>query len=155
MAILRVEPAEPGHIAPLAAGMRAADRAEIWASHRHTPDAGLAASLAASALAWAGLADDEPFCLFGVAPAGSLLGGLGVPWLLGTDALPRHATGFLRFCPHYVAAMLAPFGRLANFVDARNRLSIRWLAWLGFTLHPAIPFGPDGLPFHPFEMRAA
>ena len=39
-----------------------------------------------------------------------------------------------------------------NYVDARHTDAIRWLKWLGFTLHPATPYGPFDLPFHKFTM---
>jgi hypothetical protein len=30
---------------------------------------------------------------------------------------------------------------------------VRWLRRIGFTLHPAEPLGPLGVPFHRFEME--
>lgn len=150
--VVEIVPAEAGHIRPVAAAMRQADRDEVWASARSTPLRALKRSLAISPLAWAGLLDGAPVCLFGVG-AVSLLSGIGSPWLLGTDAIEANAMRFLRRNRAMVGQMLAAFPVLANHVDARNHLSIRWLRWLGFTLAPAVPYGPFGLPFHPFEMR--
>ena len=50
--------------------------------------------------------------------------------------------------------MLKTYRVLTNYADARNTTAIRWLRWLGFNILPAIPFGLDGLPFHPFELGA-
>jgi hypothetical protein len=50
--------------------------------------------------------------------------------------------------------MLQVFPHLINFVHAENRTSVRWLRRLGFTVHPVMPYGRLGEPFHPFEMRA-
>ena len=49
--------------------------------------------------------------------------------------------------------MLATYPLLRNYVDERNTMAIRWLEWLGFEILPVEPFGVEGLPFHPFEMR--
>ena len=86
---------------------------------------------------WAvtGCVDGVPVCMFGVAP-GSVLGGLGIPWMLGTNALMRHEKAFLRRCKGAVAAMLRTYPRLLNIVDERNDTAKRWLVWLGFRLDP-------------------
>jgi len=92
-------------------------------------------------------------CIFGVAPA-SLLGSVGVPWMIGTQEIDSHAKAFLRRNKAYVERMSELYNYLVNFVDARNTRAIGWLKWLGFTILEAQPHGPDGLPFHRFEMRA-
>ena len=139
------------HIAPVAARMRQADRDEVWASSLSRPEAALRMSLAASPLAWTGLVDGVPVCMFGAA-ASTMLASQGCPWLLGTDEVERHAIAFLRRNRAQVGLMLKVFGTLANRVDSRNTQSVRWLEWLGFTIHPAEPFGPLGLPFHRFSL---
>ncbi len=135
----------------LAPCLRQADRAEVWAAHRQTPEEALHWSVTHATHAWAGLADGDLVCLWGVCPA-SLLDREGIPWLLGSDAVKTHARIFLHRSRPLLAEMLRSYRRLTNRVDARNRVSIRWLTWLGFTLFPAAPFGPDGLPFHPFTL---
>ncbi|MDA8231570.1 MAG: hypothetical protein M0006_09550 [Magnetospirillum sp.] len=152
MVPVEVIPATAAHAAAIAPILRAADREEVRAACGLAPEEALRLSLATSPLAWTGMAAGSPVCLFGAASPG-LLGGPGRPWLLATDALVRHSAAFLRRNRAYVAAMLDEFGHLANHVDARNSVSVRWLRWLGFTLEPARPFGPYGLPFHPFHMR--
>jgi len=146
---IEVVPAIAGHIAPIAAHMRQADRDEVWASSLNEPETALSASLAASPLAWTGLVDGIPVCMFGAAAA-AMLASRGCPWLLGTAAVEDHAVAFLRRNRAQVRLMLEVFGTLANHVDSRNTVSRRWLEWLGFTIHPAKPYGPLGLPFHPF-----
>lgn len=146
-----VIPATPEHAADLAPRLRHADADEVWASGRYRPAEALRLSLGLSLMAWTGLVDDVPMCIFGVSPV-SLMSGHGAPWMLGAEGLERHAVPFLRRNRAYVAEMLALCPRLENHVDARNALSIRWLRWLGFTIHPAAPFGPFGVPFHRFTM---
>ena len=47
--------------------------------------------------------------------------------------------------------MVMHYRLLQNHVDARNTEAVRWLGWLGFEMDPALPFGPDQLPFHRFH----
>jgi hypothetical protein len=114
--------------------MREADRREVWASHRHTPEEALRESLSLSELAWTCLVEGVPAFMWGVGRKGSLISRTGAPWLLGTEAIRRVSREFLRQCPLYVARMQERFPVLENFVHAENRLSIRWLKWCGFTL---------------------
>lgn len=152
---MRVEvvPATLEHVADLAPRVRAADAAEIWAAARLTPEAALALGVRVSTGAWVGLVDGEVVCMFGVSPR-SLIGGTGVPWMLGSDLIERHQMTFLRRCRPVVAWMRELYPVLANHVDDRNEAAKRWLRWLGFELADPAPHGPDRLPFRRFEMRA-
>jgi hypothetical protein len=136
----------------MAQTMRPADRFEVWASSLVRPDEALTASLNLSALAWSALVDGIPVCMFGAA-AVSPLSKKAIPWFLASTGIERHHTLFLRHSRPQLEAMTKRFPVLSNTVDARNHAAIRWLKWLGFTVHPAIPFGPFNLPFHPFELR--
>lgn len=146
-----VRPATPEDVAPIAAAMRAADREEVRASHDHTAEQALAASLAASTAAWTGVIDGEPVCMFGVGPV-SILGGTGAPWMLGTARLEQYPRTFLRRCRPCVAAMRAVYPMLANYVDDRNEVSKRWLAWLGFTFDDNPIVARSGVAFRKFSM---
>lgn len=148
---VEVAPVEPWHVDDLLAGVRQADVAEFWAAAHLTPAEGLAQSLRFANEAWAGLHRGQVLCIFGVS-GGSMLVPDGVPWMLAHRRLDRHARAFLRDCRPAVAAMLDRYRHLSNYVDARNICAIRWLRWLGFEIHPAVPHGVDGLPFHYFEM---
>lgn len=150
--ITLVEPT-PELLATVAATVRAPDRAELWAQARHTPEQTLALGVQRSVFTLVALFDDAPACAFGVVP-GSALAGVGAPWMVGTALLDRHARQFVRHCRPVVAEMNQMFPRLRNAVDARNTRAIRWLAWLGFEIKPAVPMGPDRIPFHPFERLA-
>lgn len=144
-----------GDIEELAQHMRQADLDEIAASSGKPALDILADSVRGSSVVLAlELADGSLGCIFGVAPMGGLLGTTGAPWLLGTRALERNPRALIELGPRYLALMLASYPRLFNYVDARNKRSIRWLKWLGFTFHDAKPYGAAGLPFHYFEMRA-
>ena len=148
-----IVPATMAHAEELAANMRKADVAEIWAAGRHKPLEALKLSLVVSRDPKAGLVDGRVVCMFGIA-APTLMSFTGVPWLLGSEELARHWRYFLRANIPVVARMREEYDVLANYVDARNKTAIRWLKWLGFDIKEAQPYGPDGLPFHRFEMKA-
>ena len=137
----------------LALVLRQADREEVEALTGRDAREALVESVVRSAAAWAGLANGELLCLFGVVPV-SLVGVTGIPWLLGSDAVTRYGRPFLRRNRVYLREMLREFPVLRNVVDARNTVSIRWLEWLGFTLGTPQPMGVRGLPFIPFTMSA-
>ena len=149
-----VRPAVAEDIPAIAAAMRAADRAEVAASHGHTPEQALESSLAASTAAWTGLIDGEPVCMFGVGPI-SILAGRGAPWMLGTEHLERWPRTFLRRCKACVSAMLAVYPYLENYVDDRNDKSKLWLAWLGFTLAEKAVTLPNGVAFRHFAKQGS
>jgi hypothetical protein len=153
VADIAIRPATDDDAHALAPVMRAADRLEAEAATGDSPLNALRMSLARSTEAWAGTADGDIVCLFGVAPL-CLLGGEACPWLLGSDLVERHAMAFARRNRPMVRRWSAQFPVLRNYVDARHTVAIRWLRWMGFTLQPPVPYGPAQLPFHPFEMRA-
>jgi hypothetical protein len=139
------------HACALCPRVREADIEEFHATGM-TVDAVLSDGLKVSTYAWAGLIDGEVACIFGVASP-SVLSGEGVPWMVGSDLLDLHAHAFLRRSRRVVSHMLSLYDHLENYVDSRNTRAVHWLRWLGFTLHAPEPHGPQGVPFHRFEMR--
>ena len=146
-------PTEYDHLLPVAKDMREADVLEVSATG-NLPYESLTEGFNLSSRCWTGLVDNRPAAIFGVAPM-SVLGGVGSPWLLGTDTCMKVKREFLTGSKPYVEQMLGLYPRLVNYVDVRNTASIRWLKWLGFEIHEPIPFGLSGELFHPFEMMRA
>ena len=109
--------------------------------------------LANSLQAWTVFAGSTPVCMFGVSVTG-LLTSEGAPWMVGTKAIDQHAKVFLLESKLVLQAVLAEWSHLQNWVDARNVRAIRWLQFIGFTIHPAEPYGEQNFPFHRFEMRS-
>lgn len=142
----------PEHLEIVAGKMRADDVREIWAAGKRTPLSSLKMSFYLSKYRKTIMLDGEPVGLFGVVPQ-SALGGTGVPWMLGTDAITKISRKFLRGCKVYVPEMISQFERLENYVDARNTVSIQWLKWLGFVIMEPEPYGHLNLPFHRFYME--
>lgn len=118
-------------------------------SGRH-PEEALIESIDLSCEAWAGMVDDEPIAVFGLAPL-NIIVGIGSPWMLGSDLIESHSFEFLKLSRPIISHMHTTFPTLFNFVDERNVVSRRWLAWLGFFLHDPIIIGVEGRQFIPFE----
>lgn len=152
MAEVEIVPAAMDHVATIAARMRPADVAEVLASSGKSPHEALMFSLQRSAQAWTALVDGQPEVMFGVADL-NVLTRLGAPWLLGTDAVERNYRLFLRQSLSWREQLSGRYSVLRNFVDDRNEVSKRWLAWMGFTLFDPVPAGVNGEMFRMFEMR--
>lgn len=98
---------------------------------------------------WSICADDHPIAVVGDVMQGI---GHGLPWMVTTTQVEKHARGFLRASRVVLDDMLTRHATLSNQVDQRNTAAIRWLSWLGFTIGDAAPAGIHGLPFHKFTL---
>ncbi len=119
--------------------LRAEDRAEVLALG-FTPVDGLLQSIAGAQEAWTYRADRQIICMAGVTPL-SLIGRVGVPWLLGSELVLQHRRAFMIETRRMVADWLTRFDVLRNVVDARYEAAIRWLRWLGFKIGKPFPLG--------------
>lgn len=149
MARVIIRPARLDDAEALAPRLRACDVDECWSSARVKPLEALTQSVIRSEECYAAQDEDGVFALFGL----SRVGDWGVPWMLGSDAVARHRRELVRIGREFTG-LWAHSRPLTNVVDARNVPSVRYLKQLGFRVHDAIPYGPDGLPFHPFTMGA-
>ena len=81
--------------------------------------------------------DDQVIGMYGVCPSG--LPGVGVPWLLCSEAFVDNKEArrrVLRESPVAIAEMHRDYPLLMNYISPLNKLTIRWLKWLGFTFQP-------------------
>lgn len=147
-------PATDKHLLELAVTMRQADIDEVWATGHFTPLAALQLGKLTSREVTAGIADGMVLCIFGVAQL-AVLSDKGIPWMLTSSELPRHARAVLRANRGWIDRARKQYPFLVNYVDVRNTIAMRWLGWLGFKLFDPEPFGVDQLPFRRFEMRTA
>jgi len=132
--------------------LRHEDEQECWAMAHVSADEGLQQSFESAHKCWVALWKGEPILAFGVGAGASLLRFRGTPWLLGTEKMKEVKVAFLRESRRFIAEMLEPFEMLENWVDVRNRVSILWLKWCGFTMDKPEPFGPDNRLFMRFYM---
>lgn len=128
---MKLIPASVDHIPHLAANMRDADVREVTALGR-SPHSALEAGLRASLWALTAV-EDEPVVMLGVAPR-SMVEGVGVPWMLGTERAYDCGRALLSLSQPVFAEMRETFLRLENVVDADNVRAIRFLRWAGFEI---------------------
>lgn len=148
-----IVPATLDHAQELAQKMRRDDVAEIWAASYTRPlDALVNAIEGSRDTSFTGLANGRAVAMWGVARA-SFLTDVGRPWLLASDEFVLHARRFLRLNREFVRKALEEHPVLENWVDVRNKASIRWLRWLGFDILPPELVGPEQRPFHRFKME--
>lgn len=127
-----IVPAQPVHINRIANNMREIDRVECEAFGR-TPKQSLRRGLAASSRCWTALVDGQPHAMFGVVIE-SALGGLAVPWMLGTDEIYRHPRELLMWGPGIIERLHDSTLTLRNVVSSDNHQAIRLLRRWGFTV---------------------
>lgn len=137
----------------LAPRLRAADKAELSAISNRSYGVTLRLSIVTSDEPMAVVQDNQLIAVFGVGRA-SVMSTTGVPWLLGSDPLDRLPRTLLPLSRAVITHWRQKYPVMINHVSADHHKSIRWLKWLGFTVHPAEPFGQFGNPFHKFEMRS-
>ena len=74
--------------------------------------------------------------------------GFSIPWFLGTNFVNKHRKVFMRESKKIIDAMP---NKLLNMVHADNKVSIKWLKALGFTLNEPLSCGRHGELFHQFH----
>jgi hypothetical protein len=134
------------HCRLLSPFLRAADAAEI-AAHGHTPLESLALGLRTSSPCYTVLSDRWPCAMFGVVPHGNV----GIVWMLGSELLIARPSEFARCSLEFADRLFRPFDVVANLVDLRNTVHIRWLEWLGCTFHKSETTIIGGHPFGRFS----
>lgn len=139
---------EDAHI--LAPKMRKQDVEEVQASSGLEPLEALLFSMQFSDEVYAIIAgDEEVIGLFGVTPTEDPI--VGCPWLLASDRLPEVSKEFIPQSLEWVNQINKKYPILRNYVDARNRIAIRWLGYLGFTFINLIEdYGKGRIPFYEF-----
>lgn len=141
----------PEAIKFIADNMREADAVEVRASGGYTPIEALELSMKKSIRSVIVYADDVPLTALGVAPKG-ILSDVGIPWLLSAEQSLKHKREFLKLSPPVIDEMLDIYPKLINYVHNKNKLSIRWLKWLGFTIENPEPIRTGEL-FHRFHIE--
>lgn len=131
--------------------MRAADVEEAAAFGR-APKEALRVGLQASVLAATAKLDGSPIAMLGLTPI-SVLEGVGRPWMLGTDEVPRCARALLTEAQAVIGEMHGRFRRLENFVSVGNGPAIRMLQRWGFEVGGK-GFDVNGVSFVPFWKEA-
>ena len=136
---LRFEKLKPEH-AKITPYLRLADKQEMQALTGLNPDICVAYSIAFTQKGYAAYYDNKLAAVFGLSD--------NLIWLLGTDEITKHPVTFFKVSKKIFKELTKGREYLYNYVDARNKLHLRWLAWLGFTIEEAQIMGAEQRPFH-------
>lgn len=134
----------------LAVNLRSDDIKEMWASHHIDPVNALVFCFNKSPFCYTVERDKRPVVIFGIFPI-SVLGNEASVWMLSTDELMLIKRRFVRHSRKIIEHMLSFYPILYNYVDVRNKESVKWLRWCGAKMETAMPYGVDQLPFHRFS----
>lgn len=140
------------HVRAIAGRLRPGDAAEVeaaaWSQQRALWQSKRSATIAKTMLVGNGVA-----AIWGM--HGSPLIGVGRPWLLTSPLVERVKIGFVREVKAEMRSFLSICPELHGMVDARYHQAVRLLEHLGFELSDPEPWGPHGIPFRDYVMRAA
>lgn len=154
MTKVTIREAQPGDDAAIWADLRQSDIDELMATFGRASMNELTRGLNSSDVCWYAEIDGNPAALFGAVTDSALLLS-GTPWLLGTTQLDDHRVVFARRSRRYIRYIASRYAWLANYVDVRNEPTIKWLKWLGFTLHDPEINILTGMPLMKFTMKGA
>lgn len=137
----------------LSEGLRSQDLAEITALHADHAAALQDSVVSSGLLAFTIHVDGKPAGLFGVCPG--VTPEVGFIWMVGTDRLLLIQRELVVEARVWIDYLNAVYPVLANWVDSRNTVSLRWLALMGFEFpHTADFVTPDGVVFEEFRRCA-
>lgn len=133
----------------LAPKMRKQDAQEVWHSDGMSPLEALEMSYDAAEECNTIIDDDgEVIGIFGVSPAGGKR--IGSPFLLASDKLPTVAKEFIPQSKEWIEKIHENYDLLFNYVHADNKISMRWLRWLGFNFIQKLEYGVNPSHFYEF-----
>ena len=146
----RIVEATQEHVRLLGPNLRREDEQEALAAGV-TAKRAVWRSFKASSIRRTAFIGEDIAAMWGV--TGILLGNVGNPWLLTTDAIEKLPLAFFKEARCQVRDMLAAHPILFNYVPESYTRAVRFLALLGFTIDAPAPFGPNRASFHRFHME--
>ena len=130
--------------------LREADKREIIARTDMDIETALGRSIFESDEAFvASRPDGTLLALYGVGGCGELPR-LGIPWMVGTDAMLSYRKALIRDARKWIEKKLDTYTILSNHVDSRNTVHINWLKHMGFNVFEGHPVHFNSVPFYPF-----
>lgn len=145
-------PTTDEHIEMLLEDIRDEDKAEAAAMDTFDLKSLLRDNIKRSVECWTCLVDEGVVAIFGVIRL-TLLSDSVCPWMATTNLVYKHKKAFLKCTKLGVEFWANKYKNLESFIDARYDKALRWAKWVGFTIHPAKPYGPYGNLFHKTELR--
>lgn len=133
---IQIVKAHANHLPALAKNLRASDRLELSAAMGEDLLSALEISYERSVACWCIEVEENPIVIWGVAPMASLLGTIGMPWMVGTNAMVGWERFISKKSRYYIDLMHYLFPLLINYVHGENALALRFLRWCGFVIDP-------------------
>lgn len=127
--------------------LRVCDIEEMWAASRTTPAVALETCFKCPVCKT--VEYDSPVAIFGCGQPDEMLKTARI-WMLATDDLEKIKKTFVERSMEQIEVMLEMVPLLYNYVDCRNRLSIKWLKWLGANMSDPLIYGSEMIPFVKF-----
>lgn len=121
--------ATPEDVVMVTRNLRESDALEVAVSTGLAAKDAVFRSASASDRLWVIKVEGEPVTLVGVVKAGPQL---GRPWMVATPAIEEHAEPVARRLRLVLDMMYLEYPELANYAMLDNKLSVRFLEWLGF-----------------------
>lgn len=105
-----------------------------------------------SRMPWCGLTADGPICVGGVVQINPIV---GVPWMFTNVLVARHRIFYARASRRVTERMKDKYSLLFGFEPEGHTKELRWLAWLGFSLHEPLLMrvGQRSMMMRPFSWR--
>ena len=147
-----VRMAKPKDCLIIARAMRKCDVAEVMASAGLNPHDAVRSSFDGSdTCAVFCTPKGIPFAMYGVGSQ-DIGDGTRALWMLATDQIDANQVAFLRLSKEIIGELVAKYGKMSNFVHAQNKVTQKWLKWLGARFEKPIEFGVSGEAFIRFEI---
>ena len=147
---IKLNTAKEEDIQELLEDIRQVDIDEIRSSTGKDPGEVLAATFQMPGIRYVLRVKGELVCMYGIVMPNEHKE--GIPWMIGTNNVKKYKRQFLDASRFVFCTLCGKFTYLENYVDARNKDSIKWLAWLGFYIEDPVPYGAEKLPFHKFYL---
>jgi hypothetical protein len=126
--IVRIEEAKPVHVYEILRNLRELDQPKF--ARVADPAKELVDMLGKSTRAFVGLIDGEVACLWGI-HAKTLLADAAYLWMVTTPAVEEHPFVFVRHSQRMAQTILAEYSTIEGHVLVDNKVSAKWLKWLG------------------------
>lgn len=133
----------------VANNMRYADKIECQLASGLSPLQALQKGVNESQYSSVVIINNKPCAIAGLTVVNVLLG-VGVPWMLATHDAVKNRRVFINNSRQGVQDMLEICPNLFNYVHVENKVSIRWLKWMGFKFDEPVAIGHNGAMFHKF-----
>lgn len=134
--------------AEITPNLRASDVEELTRSYGPNLEECIRKSIKGSDSVESAMSDGKVVAILGIYAGGE---GIGIPWMVSTDASRKFIRNILQDAKAHVLEWEKKYPIQLNMVYAENKITIRWLKAIGYTIGPLNPkWGYAQAPFYQF-----